>query len=169
MTHLIILTTLKSLDYNVVMTFSFNNNNNNFLVCVNRKMKKKTMQCHWKCSNIHKILSMLLVTVRRVRSRLPFPCVSRKLEVGNTFSHKQSNWGYQEQRTENICYGPQKMEKVNNRCCIRDAAVLLFCCGKSAGWKLLTQPALLPLRTVGHIVVYCMFVSHCPVVCCILF
>ena len=47
--------------------------------------------------------------------------------------------------------------------------VLLFCCGKSAGWKLLTQPALLPLRTVGYIVVYCMFVSHCPVVCCILF
>ena len=42
--------------------------------------------------------------------------------------------------------------------------VLLFCCGKSAGWKLLTQPALLPLRTVGYIVVYCMFVSHCRIV-----
>ena len=39
--------------------------------------------------------------------------------------------------------------------------VLLFCCGKSAGWKLLTQPALLPLRILGYIVVYCMFVSHC--------
>jgi len=36
--------------------------------------------------------------------------------------------------------------------------VLLFCCGKSAGWKLLTQPALLPLRTLGYIVVYCVFV-----------
>ena len=37
--------------------------------------------------------------------------------------------------------------------------VLSFCCGKSAGWKLLTQPALLPLRILAYIVVYlCMFV-----------
>ena len=38
--------------------------------------------------------------------------------------------------------------------------VLLFCCGKSAGWKLLTQPALLPLRILGCIVVYCMSVHR---------
>jgi len=46
--------------------------------------------------------------------------------------------------------------------------VLLFCCGKSAGWKLLTQPALLPLRTVGYIVVYCMFV-YCIVLLSVVF
>jgi len=38
--------------------------------------------------------------------------------------------------------------------------VLLFCCGKSAGWKLLTQPALLPQRILGYIVVYCMVVCR---------